>query len=98
MRESIRLLPDSAQSLGDIQNMPTRSVWGSLANCALISGIKDTFFFENREVKKTCFGRSLDGLGWVWRPSNGLRGLKIGHDIIQRRLLKIGQFGTKLVT
>ena len=31
-------------------------------------------------------------------PSKGLQELKIGHDIILRRFLKMGNLGTKLVT
>ena len=37
--------------------------------------------------------------GWVLGPSKGLEGLKIGCDIILRRLLTTGNLGTKkLVT
>ena len=35
---------------------------------------------------------------WVLGPSKRLEGLKIGHGIIQRRFLKVGSLGTKLVT
>ena len=45
-------------------------------------------YFEGGELKKKCFGRYLDGQGWVLGPSKGLGGLKIGYDIIVRRLLK----------
>ena len=52
--------------------------------------------FEDGELTKTCFGRYLDGLGWVLGPGKGLEGRKIGHDIILCRLLKIRQLRDKI--
>ena len=48
--------------------------------------------------KKYVLGGYLDGQGWLQGPSKGLEGRKIGDDIILRRLLKMGNLGTKLVT
>ena len=52
------------------------------------------FLFEHRNhLAGTTFAFKR-----VPRASKGLGGLQIGHDIIRRRFLKIGNLGTKLVT
>ena len=90
-------------SLGDIQNPPNLCVsplFGIFFTIfAPMCGSEDTPpCFEGGELKKSCFGRYLDGYGWVSGPIRRLEGRKIGHDIILLRLLKIGNLGTKLVT
>ena len=74
---------------------------GSFASFAsMCGGGKDTPppCVGGGELKKHDLEKNhLDGEGWVLGPSKGLEGLKVGHDIILRRLLKIGNLGTKLV-
>ena len=55
-------------------------------------------YFESGELEKNMFGKVFGWAGWGLGLSEGLEGLTIGHDIILCRLLKIGNFGTQLVT
>ena len=80
--------------LGDIQNVPRRSIWHFLQFSLQCMELRTPPHFEGGE-QINMFWKVFRWVGWVLGPSKWLEARKIGHDIILCRLPEknIGNLG-----